>query len=144
MNRELYHIQQKNSWSCLAACAAMLTGTKMADFEEWCGHDGSEHDPTSSHPEKRRGFFFHEFAGYLAKHKMHCGLCWSSEVGKWDDCFHEGNLSLLSVASRTLPPPNQHVVIWTGEVVLDPREDKPTRLDEYDIKEWWPIIDWRG
>ena len=33
-----------------------------------------------------------------------------------------------------------HMIMWTGNEVLDPQEVEPTKLDDYEITEWWPLL----
>lgn len=138
---EIKLIQQPNTWTCLAACAAMITDTTIEEFITFAGHDGSDYDPDSDHPEKKRGFRMGELAAYLALHGYHVG-CHLTADFKVDEAFGPENLAVWTVESEKLPPPNTHLVIWIDGVVFDPIHPEPQKRDKYVVTEWWPIIEW--
>ena len=134
-------VEASNNWECIACVASCLTGKSKKDFFEFCGHDGSEHNPASDHPEERRSFLMQELAGFLAKHNLHFG-CHLTKDFKVDASFSRQNTAVLTVVSEKLPVPNMHVVVWTGEKVLDSNYAVPQDLDRYRVTEWWPVIVW--
>lgn len=134
------HVLQQESWDCVAAVAATITDTTLADFIEFCGHDGSAYDEKSKHPDKKRAFCMYELAGYLAKHKFHFG-CHLNKDYSIPDVF-KGCIAILLVKSQTLPAPIKHVVILAENEVLDPQHEEAKKLEDYDITEVWPVIKW--
>lgn len=136
-------IRQPNDWTCLAACAAMITSTSIQDFIDYTGHDGSEYDETSPHPDKRKGYMMHEMASYLAHHKYHFGCHLTKEFEVDHAIYNNRNLAVLTVKSMTLPEPNTHLVVCTGNDILDPQKDEIQNVALYNVTEWWPIIQWR-
>lgn len=141
--QELKLIRQPNNYTCIAACAAMVTHTTLEEFIKFAGHDGSDNSPDSPHPDKRRGFGITELAAYLSLHGYHLGCWFDADMERPKDVQAE-TLSIWSVKSLTLPPPNEHVVVWTGKEILDPNQDEPQKQNKYTVTEWWPIVKWES
>lgn len=147
------HVQQQNSWSCAACCAAMITGETLEDVVEFIGHDGSEIVEESNHPQKRRSFSMHDILGYLWTKDFWLGAIWAWESLLGDDLSAEmvtdgeshlgwqfKEPALVMVKSQVLPPPCKHVVYWDGKHIWDPHIPEPQSLSEYVILEWWPVV----
>jgi len=145
MNEEdimYYHIQQNDDWSCLACVAAMVVGKKsIKDFVKFVGHDGSKKIPTSLHPDKYTGFYMIEAVRYLSKYNLHIGCYLNADFKVPLKIFGKDRPAIITVQSKKYAK-CLHIICWTGDVVLDPRHTKPTKLSEYEIKEWWPLVHW--
>lgn len=58
-------ITTKNSWSCMAAAAAMVTDTSVEHIAHMLGHDGSDHPWPHPYEHLHRGFHIHEIIDLL-------------------------------------------------------------------------------
>lgn len=123
-------VLQGDDFSCLGCVAAMITGETIADVAAFVGHDAS-----------RRPFRMTDIAQYLAccgyllgayAERVRPGrminFCWSWRIG-----------AVVIVASAS--GAGTHAIYWTGREVLDPEPRNAGRkLQDYVVKEWWPVI----
>lgn len=124
---------QPNDWSCLAACACMITDEPLEALYADLGHDGSEIIEDSQFADGRRGFAFCEITRYLAGRGFNLGAPMGHEV----DSFRS-RPALLIVNGANY----NHAVVWSGWGVFDPapHQGNMMKLAYYDIKQWWPIV----
>lgn len=132
---------QPNTWSCLAACAVMITGEDLSDLYRDVGHDGSEMPHDSPYQDGRRGFRLPEVARYLAGHGFLVGAPAHVLSPMFPPVMLHTLPALLIVKGPSYPAMT-HAVIWTGEAVLDPSAQAPDRalLSDYSVLQWWPIV----
>lgn len=155
-NKRQGTIKQRDDYSCFACAAAMATGTELEDVYDFVGHDGSHSVEGSKHPRGKAGFTLSEIARYLLQHDLLMGML-IGPMGKDEPLDmgaieKDGGLSiwletrgspaLLVVKPRHLAPPCVHVVYWDGECVRDPDPDMPdeSKLTDYEVQEWWPLV----
>jgi hypothetical protein len=155
-NFKVERIEQPDTWSCFACCAAMVTGETLQDVRDFLGHDGSHELEESSHPEKRAGFAYSEILRYLADQGWSLGsFCYFGTDGKhFNDVDMDGERrfrvltpfspGMLVVASRVFPG-GKHIIVWDGKDLWDPSPSAPgpRELDEYVYFEFWPLCDFR-
>ena len=114
-------VTQPTPFSCLACCAAMVTGEDLATVFEALGHDGS-----ASH------FRFVDVAGFLNCYGLHLG---ASRFERLQRGFEDPALLIVQGSGG-----GNHAVLWTGHIVLDPgSETVEKELTDYTILEWWDI-----
>jgi len=146
-------IRQKDSWSCLACSAAMAAGKTLQDVIDFVGHDGSDWDPNSRHPEHYQGFSMLEIAKFLLDNCIMMGFyCINPEEGPIEFYFpikensylpveiQMSTKALVSVQSEKMHPNVKHMVYWDGEKIYDPTKSTPRSLSEYIVYEWWPLL----
>lgn len=144
-------IIQPNSWSCVACVAAMATKTNLEDVIKFIGHDGSEVDEGSWHPDKRRGFSMQEILRYMISLDFYMGVFCSFP----EPCsLKEKPISIQIGVDVKTPamgvfnssedklPAWSHTVYWNGEHIIDPSPSSKElcSLDEFMFTEWFPII----
>lgn len=113
-------IRQPTRFSCLACCAAMITGQPLAEVFRELGHDGAE-----------RHFRFLEVAAYLNRHGFHLGL---------HRLEHAPPRHPALLIVRSYNGSGSHAVFWDGREVWDPEPaNQGRRLRDYAVTEWWPI-----
>jgi len=143
-------IIQKDTWSCYACVAAMITGKPVEDVFNFLGHDGSGFDEKSSHPEKRRGISTIEIIQYLSEHRYSLGE-WAVFKDHPINLAHfnsielnliiEGTKAVIIVESQRLKNCH-HVIYWDGFHIFDPnplQKDLPS-LSEYKVIQFIPIL----
>jgi hypothetical protein len=143
-------VRQFDSWSCYACVAAMATQTKLQDVIDFVGHDGSEIDPNSKHPDKRRGFDLLEISKFMAHHGRFFGAVGANINGydasfvKKFDCIEISiplsHPAMVTVSSTMSKFDGNHCLYWDGKDAWDPYYDKPVDLDDYILNEWWPLV----
>ena len=143
-------IIQKDTWSCFACIAAMITGETAEDVFKFIGHDGSGYDEDSKHPEKRRAFDYPEIIKYLIEHRYAIGT-WSIFEEPTDispfceiqfNIKFEGNPAILSVPSSRLGGECTHVIYWDGESLFDPSpsaKENP-EFSDYKVLKYIPVL----
>lgn len=143
---EFRRLTQPNDWTCWPTVAAMVTGATVEDVIAFLGHDGGEEDPTGPlvSGKRRRALWDEEIMAYLATRGWTLGL-WLNGQGeaKAKDWDWKEVPAVLFVKSERFEGCT-HVVLWTGQVVLDPNPNAAPsrRLEEYEVKTWWPLIHW--
>lgn len=144
-------IHQHDSWSCFGCCAAMAAGQTLEDFIKFTGHDGSDWSSTTSHPEHRESFSLWEVISYLASHEIMLGtFAIPLEGEKTLDVLGVDSIdinwpinrpAIVCVKSERLYPNADHVIFWDGKKVYDPYPDtKRTKLKDYELLEWYPLL----
>lgn len=125
-------INQPTMYGCAAAVMAMITGAQVEDVFREIGHRC-----------ERKGMRFDEVVVFLAKRGYHLGayaepaLPGSSRMIKME--WSRSIPAYLVVANRN--GTGSHAVYWNGRQVLDPEPDNAGMgLDEYYVREWWPVI----
>lgn len=142
--------QPKDSYMCMVACAAMLTGESFEDVfnevELTLAPDGSgKHYMTDS-----------EMYRYLMSHGYSMGLIptWAAQGGiKITDTKMDMEMqvpfatlaaepALVGVKSD-LYEGGEHSVVWDPQrgMILDPQHDHPRSVTRYVVLDWIPI--WR-
>ena len=143
-------IIQKDTWSCFACVAAMITGETAEDVFKFIGHDGSGFDPESQHPEKRAAFDYVEIIKYLINYRYSIGT-WSNfdeplKISNYSEIHTEivieGNPAILSVPSEKLGGECTHVVYWDGKNIFDPSPDAKDnpKLSDYKVLKFIPVL----
>jgi hypothetical protein len=143
-------VKQHDTWSCLAACCAMLTDEPIENVYRVLGHDGSEVVPESEHPEKRRGFTIMESAIFLATRSKIMGALLHVSDGELLDAVR--CKAALKIESPTLEQPLiigvqserftglTHMVVWDPEIykVRDPNPESEDirELSTYSAGTW--------
>lgn len=153
----MMRVTQPDTWSCMAAVAAMIAGETLQDVYNFLGHDGSGYDEKSNHPEKRTGFRFEEVFRYLIERGITLGVyaCIGSDWHKPEGCAGEELAklekidlpvylswpALVSVKSERLAG-CKHVIYWDGKVAHDPNPEAPPDrpLSDYYVYGLWPVM----
>jgi len=143
-------VVQKDTWSCFACVAAMITGQEVENVFDFVGHDGSGYSEESTHPDKRIGFDWVEIIKYLIEYRFTVGT-WSLfdppfNLHGYDKIQFEIDISdcpaILEVPSDRLGGECTHVVYWDGKNLFDPspaaKEDP--KLSDYKVLKWIPVI----
>lgn len=146
-------IVQPNNHTCVAAVAAMATGTTIDDVRAFLGKDGSSDDFATA------GLYTEEIVPYLKHHGLETGravlfnlinkptwyeggvpgatLVALGDVAIGGDRFWLQDPALVTVRSKRFEG-RLHQVLWTGEKVLDPspsaQDEEP--LEAYHVTEW--------
>lgn len=143
-------IIQKDTWSCFACVAAMITGKQVEDVFHFCGHDGSSFDSDSTHPEKRAGFETVEILRYLLEYRYSIGT-WSifndpCDISGFDEIHFRLKIedcpAILEVPSTRLGGDCSHVIYWDGKKIFDPSplaKENPT-FEDYKVLKYMPIL----
>lgn len=133
--------QPADSYLCQACCAAMLAGTSLEVVLQKAklhkAPDGSGKLYLSNR----------ETIRFLLEYWLTLGGClhFKFENLEFDKGLLSGNgidlvPGLLGVRSK-LSPEFNHAVVWDPELrmILDPHEDEPKPLEDYEVYEWWPV-----
>lgn len=129
------HVQQETDYDCGAAVTAMAIGCTLQEAKDQL---------TGTLIDKNIYYRVHQIAEVLAKHEIVLGLHlvpWGV-VTKETKATIEFTLDLwpciLAVKSKKFKGKG-HFVFWTGEVVFDPQEKEPTKLEDYEIEDIHPL-----
>lgn len=142
-------IQQRNKWSCLACCAAMITHTTVHDVIEFVGYDGSEVIEDEAHlpTEGRKAFEWYDIARYLMAHQigLGCGLGWEQPQklapGKIEYTVDLSRQAALLLVESADSPDLTHAVLWDGERIYDPNPATNYKtLDRYRVHSVWILF----
>lgn len=134
-------VKQPNNWSCMACVAAMVAGEPLKSVTDFIGHDGSEIDKGSKHPDKRRGFNAYEIDSYLLSRGYsfapELAVSNQDEVLKGERVLCEidmGQPMYVSVKSKSLSG-CEHAIYWDGKNVHDPNVDMngELQLKDYEL-----------
>lgn len=143
-------IIQKDTWSCFACVAAMITGKTVEEVYSFVGHDGSGFEDDSTHPEKRVGFGTLEIIKYLAECGYSIGT-WSvfedgTDISGFTEIHFELKLedcpAIVEVKAARLGDKCSHVIYWDGKTVFDPSPtigDNPG-FSPYKVLKYMPVL----
>lgn len=149
MNKENI-VRQPNSWSCYACVAAMITGEKLKDVIDFCGHDGSEKVDYTNHPDGVKGFTNDDINRYLASRCYTQGVI-GADISGFSVSFNEkysdievhipiNNPAIVVVKSQNLGSDVTHCLYWDGKALFDPHNNMPVDFEDYKLLEWWPVV----
>jgi len=126
-------VEQPNTWSCLAACACMITGEPIQALYSDIGHDGSELVTDSPYADGRRGFRLCEITRYLAGKGFNLGL---PTLPHLQDVHQFPALVIVEGASYN------HAVIVVDGMAIDPAPHMAGAypISSYAVVQWWPIV----
>lgn len=131
-------ITSDNSWSCMAAAAAMVSGTSVAYITHMLGHDGSDHPWPAPYEHLHRGFHIHEIIDlfwlqfqqsltpFVRKPtcqphpdapEIPARLPYSRDPEEWFQHVLLWNWGIITGIGKGLG----HAVAWDGREVFDPR-----------------------
>lgn len=120
---------QTTKFGCMAVVAAMIAGVPVRQVYADLGHDGS-----------KQPFKFLDIAAWLNGKGLHLGafsknprpglmvrMAWSKNIAALGVVLSQGG--------------SHHAIYWTGAEVLDPDPaNEGKQLADYQIEEWWPIV----
>lgn len=142
-------VTQPNSWSCYACVAAMATGKTLQDVVDFVGHDGSDIDNESPHPDKRRGFSLSEINRYIAEHGITFGVVGGDvsgfdfnipkKYGAIEVSIPTDLPAMVLVRSSLSDFDGNHCLYWDGKRLYDPYYNEPVKFEDYTLNEWWPV-----
>lgn len=128
-------VKQTGDSDCVAAVAAMATGTSMMEFKKFAGDVFGPYETV-------------ELLKYLLNHDYIGGFLMFDNAGKIEENVHDfavsipvkGHPAIITVKSERFPD-KQHAVYWDGHRVWDPNQEVKTKrsLSSYEITEWMPI-----
>ena len=133
-------MKQTESNDCMAATAAMITGTTLNEAKQ-------------AMKQTEDGYFsFPEVMLYCAKHGLTVGDYAldlppvSVELGKVEFSYSIKIPALVVVETFAGPVCNLHALYWDGNMVHDPSPAQPDGLPlhSYRIRFWWPIVQNEG
>ena len=143
-------IIQKDTYSCFACVAAMITGETVVDVFNFVGHDGSGFSEKSTHPEKCVGFGWIEMLKYLIEHRYTIGS-WAafddpSDISQFSEIHFEiimnSSSAIIEVVSKRLGGGCSHVIYWNGNKIYDPSpagKESPS-FSDYGVLKFIPVI----
>ena len=146
----IIEIKQNDTWSCMACCAAMITGETLQDVIDFVGHDGSAKDiKTTDPPDDDRGFSDYDIARYLLDrgyyYRAHRSAFTTpqkaydyiedanNERMKLTVEWHLGTWTILSVKSERLEGCEHAILLHDGKI-YDPAW--PTNGSERTVREY--------
>ena len=136
---EAKRIIQPNDWSCLACVAAMITGQPLDAVLGYV----AKYLPLDVCA-ARGSIPFTLIAGYLPLHGYTLGA-FSNGIPrkKWAQFWYSRSIPAVAVCDNGSSL-TTHAVLWTGATVLDPspRKGAVEPLENYVVREWWPIHKW--
>ena len=103
-------IVQPNGWSCLAACAAMLTNATVDNVVGFLGHHGNAYG----------GFSWDEIKDYLRFHNKRAVL-----IDRLDLKKHEQLIIIVATNPNWFFSNKRHAILWDGERIIDPWPTAP-------------------
>ena len=119
----------------------------MIDF---VGHDGSEIDQDSKHPDKRRGFDLLEISQFMAQHGRFFGAIGANVNGFGVHFPKEyesiqitvpiDHPAMVLVRSSMSDFDGNHCLYWDGKKLWDPYYELPVNFEAYTLNEWWPLV----
>lgn len=140
-------IKQHDTWSCLACVAAMAAGKELQDVIDFVGHDGSDYEEKSKHPENRKGFDVREILSFLLSNDLWMGVVVVFKPNAPGEDLDPNHYEIVEI-SHNLNQPSMfvvesenfkgHCLYCDGKTVFDPHSGE-VRLSDYKVTEWWPI-----